>query len=78
MDAAADATGADFAATTEALAPSRRFSNRAASTWLAGDTPASTVLAARFDNLREGAKASVVAAKSSPMASAAASTPQAR
>jgi hypothetical protein len=33
------------------------------------------VLAARFDNLREGAKASVVAARSAPVASAAASTP---
>jgi RND family efflux transporter MFP subunit len=45
---------------------------------LQGLTPASTVLAARFDNLREGAKASVVAAKSSAVASAAASTPQLR
>ena len=42
---------------------------------LQGVTPASRVLAARFDNLREGAKASVVAAKSAPVASAAASTP---
>jgi len=42
---------------------------------LEGITPASQVLAARFENLREGAKASVVAAKSSPVASAAASTP---
>lgn len=42
---------------------------------LQGVTPNSQVLAARFDNLREGAKASVVAAKSSPVASAAASTP---
>jgi RND family efflux transporter MFP subunit len=42
---------------------------------LQGVTPASTVLAARFDNLREGAKALVVAAKSAPVASAAASTP---
>ena len=42
---------------------------------LQGVTPASQVLAARFDNLREGAKASVVAAKSAPVASAAASTP---
>ena len=41
---------------------------------LAGVTLASQVLAARFDNLREGAKASVVAAKSAPVASAAAST----
>lgn len=42
---------------------------------LAGVTPASQVLAARFENLREGAKAIVVAAKSSAVASAAASTP---
>ena len=42
---------------------------------LQGVTPASQVLAARFDNLREGAKASIVAAKSAPVASAAASTP---
>jgi RND family efflux transporter MFP subunit len=42
---------------------------------LQGVTPAAQVLAARFDNLREGAKASVVAAKAAPVASAAASTP---
>ncbi len=42
---------------------------------LQGVTPASVVLAARFDNLREGAKASVVAGKVAPVASAAASTP---
>lgn len=42
---------------------------------LQGVTPAAQVLAARFDNLREGAKAFVVAAKSAPVASAAASTP---
>jgi hypothetical protein len=42
---------------------------------LQGVTPAAQVLAARFDNLREGAKASVVAVKSAPVASAAASTP---
>ncbi len=42
---------------------------------LQGVTPASVVLAARFDNLREGAKALVVAAKSAPVASAAASVP---
>ncbi len=41
----------------------------------AGLPPASQVLAARFDNLREGAKASVVAAKAATVASAAASTP---
>jgi membrane fusion protein, multidrug efflux system len=35
----------------------------------------SKVLGARFDNLREGAKASVVAEKAAPVASAAASTP---
>jgi membrane fusion protein, multidrug efflux system len=45
---------------------------------LQGLTPAAQVLAARFDNLREGAKASVVAAKTAPVASAAASTPIAR
>lgn len=45
---------------------------------LQGLTPASQVLAARFDNLREGAKASVVAAKTAPVASAAASTPISR
>ena len=42
---------------------------------LQGVTPASQVLAARFDNLREGAKASIVAVKMAPVASAAASTP---
>ncbi|RVU45635.1 efflux RND transporter periplasmic adaptor subunit [Rubrivivax rivuli] len=46
---------------------------------LQGVTPASQVLAARFDNLREGAKASVAAAKGSgtaaAVASAAASAP---
>jgi RND family efflux transporter MFP subunit len=42
---------------------------------LQGVTPASTVLAARFDNLREGAKAQIVASKTAPVASAAASTP---
>ncbi|MBL8314608.1 MAG: efflux RND transporter periplasmic adaptor subunit [Rubrivivax sp.] len=45
---------------------------------LQGVTPTSQVLAARFDNLREGAKALVVAAKSAPVASAAASMPQVR
>ncbi len=45
---------------------------------LQGVSPASLVLAARFDNLREGAKASVVASKSAPVASAAASTPALR
>lgn len=42
---------------------------------LQGVSPASQVLAARFDNLREGLKASVVAEKSAAVASAAASTP---
>ena len=42
---------------------------------LQGVTLTSQVLAARFDNLREGAKASVVALKLPPLASAAASTP---
>jgi RND family efflux transporter MFP subunit len=45
---------------------------------LQGVTLASQVLAARFDNLREGAKAMVVAAKSAPLASAAASMPPLR
>ena len=42
---------------------------------LNGVSPASQVLAARFDNLREGAKAAVVVQKTAPVASAAASTP---
>ncbi len=42
---------------------------------LQGVTPESQVLAARFDNLREGAKALVVASKAAAVASAAASTP---
>jgi membrane fusion protein, multidrug efflux system len=42
---------------------------------LQGITPASQVLSARFENLREGAKALVVAEKTAPVASAAASTP---
>jgi RND family efflux transporter MFP subunit len=45
---------------------------------LQGVAAGSQVLAARFDNLREGAKASVVAEKSAPVASAAASTPLVR
>ncbi len=45
---------------------------------LQGVSPASVVLAARFDNLREGSKASVVASKTAPVASAAASTPALR
>ncbi len=45
---------------------------------LQGLTPAATVLAARFDNLREGAKASVVADKAAAVASAAASSPALR
>ena len=45
---------------------------------LQGVTPTSQVLAARFDNLREGAKALVVASKAAPVASAAASTPLVR
>jgi RND family efflux transporter MFP subunit len=45
---------------------------------LQGVMPTSVVLAARFDNLREGAKANVVVAKSAPVASAAASTPALR
>ncbi|MCC6850815.1 MAG: efflux RND transporter periplasmic adaptor subunit [Rubrivivax sp.] len=45
---------------------------------LGGVTPTSQVLAARFENLREGAKAVVVVAKSAPIASAAASAPMLR
>lgn len=45
---------------------------------LNGVSSASQVLAARFDNLREGAKAAVVVQKSAPVASAAASTPTLR
>lgn len=45
---------------------------------LQGVAPGSQVLAARFDNLREGAKALVVADKAAPVASAAASTPLVR
>ena len=45
---------------------------------LTGVVPSSQILAARFDNLREGAKALVVATKAAPMASAAASTPALR
>lgn len=45
---------------------------------LGGLSPSSQVLAARFDNLREGAKAAVVANKSAAVASAAASTPVTR
>jgi membrane fusion protein (multidrug efflux system) len=45
---------------------------------LQGVSPASVVLAARFDNLREGAKANVVVNKTAPVASAAASTPALR
>ncbi len=44
---------------------------------LQGVAPDSQVLAARFDNLREGAKALVVASKSSAVASAAAAAPAA-
>ena len=43
-----------------------------------GVLPTTQVLAARYDNLREGAKALVVAQKSAPVASAAASTPALR
>lgn len=42
---------------------------------LTGLDPGATVLAARFENLREGAKAAVVAGKVAPVASAAASHP---
>jgi len=56
-----------------------RRDEREGRTEVLGGLPAtSQVLAARFDNLREGAKASVVAVKSAPVASAAASTPLVR
>jgi len=42
---------------------------------LQGVSPASQVLAARFDNLREGAKASIVASKSPAVASSASAAP---
>lgn len=42
---------------------------------LSGVAAGSQVLAAKFDNLREGTKATVVASKAGPLASAAASTP---
>lgn len=58
-----------------AVTVGRRDGREARVELLEGVTPASQVLAARFENLREGVKASVVAAKSSPVASAAASTP---
>jgi membrane fusion protein (multidrug efflux system) len=45
---------------------------------LAGVKPDSQVLAARFDNLREGAKAVVLSAKSATVAAAAASMPLTR
>jgi membrane fusion protein (multidrug efflux system) len=45
---------------------------------LGGVTAGSQVLAARFENLREGAKAAVVASKTSAVASAAASSPLTR
>lgn len=56
----------------------RRDARQARVEVLQGVAPASVVLAARFDNLREGAKASVVVGKSAPVASAAASTPALR
>jgi multidrug efflux pump subunit AcrA (membrane-fusion protein) len=45
---------------------------------LDGLPPQATVLAARFDNLRDGAAAVVVAQRAAPMASASASTPTLR
>jgi RND family efflux transporter MFP subunit len=54
----------------------RRDERRGRVEVLDGVTLAATVLAARFDNLREGAKAAVVAAKAAPVASA--SAPAAR
>jgi RND family efflux transporter MFP subunit len=45
---------------------------------MTGLPPSAQVLAARFDNLREGARATIVATKSAAVASASASTPLAR
>jgi membrane fusion protein, multidrug efflux system len=42
---------------------------------ISGLTPAAQVLAARFDNLKEGGKAQVAAAKAAVTSSAAASVP---
>ena len=56
-----------------AITTGRRDDVQARVEVLQGLTPESTVLAARFDNLRDGAKASVVAAKSASAVSVASS-----
>jgi RND family efflux transporter MFP subunit len=58
-----------------AITLGRRDSREGRVEVLAGLTPTSQVLAARFDNLREGARASVVGTKAAAVASAAASVP---
>ena len=58
-----------------AITVGRRDENGGRVEVLQGVNPTSQVLVARFDNLREGARAGVVAAKSAPVASAAASSP---
>ncbi len=61
-----------------AITVGRRDENGGRVEVLQGVNPTSQVLVARFDNLREGARASVVAARSAPVASAAASSPLVR
>jgi RND family efflux transporter MFP subunit len=58
-----------------AVTVGRRDSREGRVEVLAGLTPTSQVLAARFDNLREGARANVVGTKAAAVASAAASVP---
>jgi RND family efflux transporter MFP subunit len=64
--------------TRRAVTVGRRDAREGRVEVLAGVKPDSQFLAARFDNLREGAKAVVVATKSAAVASAAASRPVAR
>ena len=56
-----------------AISTGRRDETQGRIEVLSGLAPTAQVLAARFDNLREGAKATV-AARAAPVASAAAST----
>ena len=65
----------DSAVFTSAVTLGRRDDRNGRVEVVEGLPPAAQVLAARFDNLREGAKATVVAGKAPPVASAAASTP---
>jgi RND family efflux transporter MFP subunit len=62
--------------TRRAVTVGRRDEREGRVELLGGVKPDSQVLAARFDNLREGVKAVVVATKSAAVASAAASTPR--